>query len=277
MIHCFGLYLMSACSVHTHRNKAVLLFFALCFLFLSLSFYFDLCCIICCATSIPRNNSAYPFHAFLFWSLLLYVLLSTLMNMLPARWFFYVILGHNWGFITLFFLLPLLLFFFLLLFGGVVEFTSFGCTGFRFLEIITFTAFPSSPDAACGFHMCVWNPRMLSCWIWSLQLVAFEGKGSAFLLILVFVSGAVLDELKLWKSCGTRANLGARKGHVVNFFWVIFSLVVMKAPSNSFLPNSGEGGFFQTLPLHHSSFSLSFSACVFLFHDSSSIILFSGS
>ncbi|KAK7347898.1 hypothetical protein VNO80_22440 [Phaseolus coccineus] len=81
---------MSACSVHIHRNKAVLLLFALCFL--PLSFYFDLCCITCCATSIPRNNSAYPFHAFPFWSLLLYVLLSTFLNMLPARFW---LLGNH--------------------------------------------------------------------------------------------------------------------------------------------------------------------------------------
>ena len=102
MIDCFGLYLMSACSVHIHihRNKAVLLLFCLCFLVslsLSLSFHFHLCCITCCATSIPRNNSAYPFHAFPFSSLLLSVLLSTLMNYEYGRWskvVLYVILGY---------------------------------------------------------------------------------------------------------------------------------------------------------------------------------------
>lgn len=96
VINCFGLYLMSACSVHIHihRNKAVLLLFCLCFL-VSLSFHFHLSAAsACCATSIPRNNTAYPFHAFLYSSLLLSLLLSTLMNMVAAGLRFWP-LGHH--------------------------------------------------------------------------------------------------------------------------------------------------------------------------------------
>ena len=133
VINCFGLYLMSACSVHIHihRNKAVLLLFCLCFL-VSLSFHFHLSAAsACCATSIPRNNTAYPFHAFLYSSLLLSLLLSTLMNMVAAglRWFLYVILwyiyylglGLHHFFFSFFSKLPFLLFcFFFLLFGLVV-------------------------------------------------------------------------------------------------------------------------------------------------------------
>ena len=70
--------------------------FFLCFL-VSLSFHFHLCCITCCATSIPRNNIAHPFHVFPFLPLLLSLLLSTLMiygRYWSWKWFLYVILWY---------------------------------------------------------------------------------------------------------------------------------------------------------------------------------------
>ena len=148
MIDWFGLYLMSACSVHIHRNKAVLLLFGLCFLslfLLSSLLHHLLChlnpqkqqCIPISCFSILLTSSLCSFvhpHEYASCKVILYVIVALFFLPLLLFPFKVVIFG-------------VLFFFLLLLFGGVIELTSFGGTGVGFLEIISFTGSPFFADA----------------------------------------------------------------------------------------------------------------------------------
>lgn len=141
---------------------------------------------------------------------------------------------------------------------GTLGFTYFSCkvVVFSFFEVLKIE--DSEMKLELVFFSC-WNLEQKNNWL----VAFFGGKSETFwlccyvigwlcgknqkglffeevLLLLLFLEDVLKFKiLILWNTWGTRWNLVAKKK---TNFWTFFE-VIMKAPSNGYLANSGEGVF----------------------------------